>query len=703
MYGVHGHHGMPRQQMALDGKAIIKEEITDKDAYEASAPQNSIRRNKVNTTSNSSSNKDSSNITNSQASGCTGASSGSGISNSNSSSSNPNGNGTRSCCTPDSPESTRAVAPRSPMSPQLHLSTLAPPPPRPNRNASASPVVNGATTTTPPPLPTPPTQAALAAAAAAAAVHAEQTRLLSKIRKFLGSLVQLAQEVHPEVSDRVRALVLSLVSGNISIDDFRQTLQDIINLPLRPYVIPLLKNHISLLQREIAELARATNQTPIQYVTTNENVVMEFSPHGPLAEYSDMFVHIEASQAAAAAAVAQAAVSNVSNTTNIVFKRRASDTLMEHHNGVQDWNEYMTAYPPAKRALHAHTVHLNSAPTDGRLGFVTQPTIFDYSATSSSASAVTQSENTFNSLMEKASHREDRDVRVNIGSESGAQRHAPRSSHPSTSGGTSGISNSNPALGGEEEWKNIHTMLNCISAMVDKTKRAITILQHRGVEPHQPNYGEMNSASLVEIRRQTEEKVAEFKRNAEEAVNQVKRQAMIEIQRAVVAAETRASEVMAQERLRMEKFFVEMSRHSGGVHTAGATAASVATVAVAAERELDNKSPSITAGQNACWNCGRKATETCSGCNLARYCGAFCQHKDWEHHHQICGTTRSTDLSAKHAVSQGIQLSATMRGSISRSPPNQSQPTAQVPQPLNSGSGSAPPPSSLVANGVGSK
>lgn len=65
---------------------------------------------------------------------------------------------------------------------------------------------------------------------------------------------------------------------------------------------------------------------------------------------------------------------------------------------------------------------------------------------------------------------------------------------------------------------------------------------------------------------------------------QVKRQAVVEIQRAVVAAETRAAEVMAQERLRMEKFFVEMSRHSGS------------------ERELDNKSPSITAASQ---NVGR--------------------------------------------------------------------------------------------------
>lgn len=49
----------------------------------------------------------------------------------------------------------------------------------------------------------------------------------------------------------------------------------------------------------------------------------------------------------------------------------------------------------------------------------------------------------------------------------------------------------------------------------------------------------------------------------------------------------------------------------------------------------DRQSPTVAGNQNACWNCGRKANETCSGCNLARYCGSFCQHKDWEQHHQV--------------------------------------------------------------------
>lgn len=87
--------------------------------------------------------------------------------------------------------------------------------------------------------------------------------------------------------------------------------------------------------------------------------------------------------------------------------------------------------------------------------------------------------------------------------------------------------------------------------MVEKTKRAITILQQRSSDL--PT--NLTDSTLSDIKRQTEEKVAEFRRNAEEAVNQVKRQAVIEIQRAVATAENRAVEIMAQERLKMDKFF----------------------------------------------------------------------------------------------------------------------------------------------------
>ena len=36
----------------------------------------------------------------------------------------------------------------------------------------------------------------------------------------------------------------------------------------------------------------------------------------------------------------------------------------------------------------------------------------------------------------------------------------------------------------------------------------------------------------------------------------------------------------------------------------------------------------------------RQANDTCSGCNEAKYCGSFCQHKDWEIHHRRCGRSQ---------------------------------------------------------------
>lgn len=48
--------------------------------------------------------------------------------------------------------------------------------------------------------------------------------------------------------------------------------------------------------------------------------------------------------------------------------------------------------------------------------------------------------------------------------------------------------------------------------------------------------------------------------------------------------------------------------------------------------------PPIRIHFQSCWNCGRPALETCGGCGIARYCGSFCQHRDWEAggHHATC-------------------------------------------------------------------
>lgn len=122
---------------------------------------------------------------------------------------------------------------------------------------------------------------------------------------------------------------------------------------------------------------------------------------------------------------------------------------------------------------------------------------------------------------------------------------------------------------------------------------------------------------MAKTLKQTEDRVAEVKRRAEEAVSDVKRQAVVELQKAVRAAEEKANEAVASAHGKMEKAVLEARRQ-----------ATEDTLAMSNHQSDSSES---------CWNCGRKATETCSGCNVARYCGPFCQHKDWENHHHVCG------------------------------------------------------------------
>uniref|UniRef100_A0A4W5N9F5 CBFA2/RUNX1 partner transcriptional co-repressor 3 n=4 Tax=Salmoninae TaxID=504568 RepID=A0A4W5N9F5_9TELE len=92
---------------------------------------------------------------------------------------------------------------------------------------------------------------------------------------------------------------------------------------------------------------------------------------------------------------------------------------------------------------------------------------------------------------------------------------------------------------------------------------------------------------------------------------------MSELQKAVSDAERKAHEMISAERSKMERALAEARKQ-----------ASEDALTVINQQEDSSES---------CWNCGRKASETCSGCNTARYCGSFCQHKDWEKHHHVCG------------------------------------------------------------------
>jgi hypothetical protein len=51
-----------------------------------------------------------------------------------------------------------------------------------------------------------------------------------------------------------------LQSNSITIEEFHHSLQDVTNFPLRPFVVPFLRAHLPLLQRELSNLARLAKQ-----------------------------------------------------------------------------------------------------------------------------------------------------------------------------------------------------------------------------------------------------------------------------------------------------------------------------------------------------------------------------------------------------------------------------------------------------------
>jgi len=132
-------------------------------------------------------------------------------------------------------------------------------------------------------------------------------------------------------------------------------------------------------------------------------------------------------------------------------------------------------------------------------------------------------------------------------------------------------------------------MLNCIAGMVEKTQSAINILQQRQTE--------------VANIRNTEDILAEVQSRAHQAIVEVKQVALEEIKT-----------------IKKEKIVETQNDSKEEVKSMSKIRYKVST----------------TMFYQSCWNCGRQATETCSGCSLARYCGPFCQHKDWENHSRLC-------------------------------------------------------------------
>ncbi|XP_039465673.1 protein CBFA2T3 isoform X7 [Oreochromis aureus] len=424
-------------------------------------------------------------------------------------------------------------------------------------------------------------------------------RQLCKLKRFLTTLQQFGNDISPEIGERVRSLVLGLVNSTLTIEEFHSKLHEATNFPLRPFVIPFLKANLPLLQRELLHCARLAKQTPAQYLAQHEQLLLDANASSPL-DSSEIMLEM-----------------------NEHGKRRTPDRTKDNSERDGLHPEHLAKRPctisPSQRfspstGLPAHPPP-NGLPTHPPNGIPHPPNpqvgpqhyrLEDMALAHQYRDAYRHNE-----------HREARD------------RHRQTAVHGARQEEV--IDHRLTDREWAEEWKHLDNLLNCIMDMVEKTRRSLTVLRRcQEADREEMNHWIRRYSDVEEMKKEIHRDFLhrppsgylpeEIWRKAEEAVNEVKRQAMSELQKAVSDAERKAHEMISAERSKMERALAEAKRQ-----------ASEDALTVINQQEDSSES------QQSCWNCGRKASETCSGCNTARYCGSFCQHKDWEKHHHVCG------------------------------------------------------------------
>ncbi|XP_043937629.1 protein CBFA2T3 isoform X3 [Protopterus annectens] len=447
-------------------------------------------------------------------------------------------------------------------------------------------------------------------------------RQLSKLKRFLTTLQQFGNDISPEIGERVRSLVLGLVNSTLTIEEFHSRLQEATNFPLRPFVIPFLKANLPLLQRELLHCARLAKQTPAQYLAQHEQLLLDANATSPI-DSSDIMLEV-----------------------NENGKRRTPDRTKE--NGLDRdplHPDHLSKRPctmsPAQR--YSPSNGLNHQPNG--LPHPTPPPPQHYRLEDMALA---------HHYRDTYRHPDPRELR---------ERHRQVAVHGTRQEEV--IDHRLTDREWAEEWKHLNNLLNCIMDMVEKTRRSLTVLRRcqeadreelnhwirrysdaedmkkgANTTSQRPLNNPANTdASQLDPHREILHRTPsgympeEIWRKAEEAVNEVKRQAMSELQKAVSDAERKAHELITTERAKMERALAEAKRQ-----------ASEDALSVINQQEDSSES---------CWNCGRKASETCSGCNTARYCGSFCQHKDWEKHHHVCGQGLQGLQASSSAVASG--------------------------------------------------
>ncbi|XP_054626492.1 protein CBFA2T3 isoform X7 [Dunckerocampus dactyliophorus] len=474
-------------------------------------------------------------------------------------------------------------------------------------------------------------------------------RQLCKLKRFLTTLQQFGNDISPEIGERVRSLVLGLVNSTLTIEEFHSKLHEATNFPLRPFVIPFLKANLPLLQRELLHCARLAKQTPAQYLAQHEQLLLDANASSPL-DSSEIMMEM-----------------------NEHGKRRTPDRTKDSSERDGLHPEHLAKRPctisPSQRfspstGLSAHPPPngLSTHPPNGLPHPPNHQMAPQHYRLEDMALA--------HQYRDAYRHNEHRD---------GRDRHRQTAVHGARQEEV--IDHRLTDREWAEEWKHLDNLLNCIMDMVEKTRRSLTVLRRcQEADREEMNHWIRRYSDVEEMKKEIHRDFLhrppsgylpeEIWRKAEEAVNEVKRQAMSELQKAVSDAERKAHEMISAERSKMERALAEAKRQ-----------ASEDALTVINQQEDSSES---------CWNCGRKASETCSGCNTARYCGSFCQHKDWERHHHVCGQGLQ-GMPGGSSVPLGTPSSSS---ALSSAPPTHSESTPPGPLSLAGQSG--------IAGGAGS-
>ncbi|XP_076175334.1 CBFA2/RUNX1 partner transcriptional co-repressor nervy [Ptiloglossa arizonensis] len=530
-------------------------------------------------------------------------------------------------------------------------------------------------------------------------------------KRLLGTLVQFATNISPDTGDTVRTLVLTLLNGSRTAEEFHSALQEATNYRLRGFVLPYLKHTLPSLQRDLNNAARASNQSCAQFLRSNEAAVLEAVGLLATGEPVEIFGEQTGNGLGSGNGIG-----NGGNQCSAHYGMRSNSNpgvgAIQHTNnatgGLHHYSGTAT-HAPKRRAsdtpYYENGALLDDVPVYGKRS--TNPWSHHHgqqqpSTESSSSYCWYHPLHSSSGSMQGHGHRHGHGpspvppslVQINqINAFSGTHHLAQQQQQQQQ---LSHVQTQNGSL--DDEWKNIHVMLNCILGMVEKTKRALAILQTRGCSspaaaptlapstsagaqngngggnnaagnnPSSTNGSQVESSTgdregslkrlsgeiVAQTIRATEDKVAEVKRKAEEAVLEVKRAAVAEVQRAVAVA---VAESRANERLRVHRLLdLPLSQRNHGALRQGSflrvhgnpSAVDANARTVTTPTTTSNSMPSTTEDEkdahlqtisgSSCWNCGRPALETCGGCGIARYCGSFCQHRDWEAggHHASC-------------------------------------------------------------------